>query len=218
MVGERVARLKRQAYYDKLSRWYDLLAGLAEKRCREAGLRQLGAREGERVLEVGFGTGECLVGLARMVGPSGRVYGVDLSEGMCHVARRKLERAGLSEMVEIVRGDAANLPFGAGFFDAVFLSFTLELFADAEIPVVLGECRRILRDGGRIGVVTLSARRKAGLVAMAYRWAHGRFPDYVDCRPLLARQALEASGFETRGAEEVSMWGLPVDVVVAKKP
>lgn len=212
------ARSKRKAHYDALSRWYDLLAGASEKRCREAGLRRLAVREGERILEVGFGTGECLLALARAVGRSGRVYGIDLSEGMCRVARRKVEKAGLSERVEIVRGDAASLPLGAGSFDAVFLSFTLELFDAREIRAVLGECRRVLRGGGRIGVVALSSGRKAGLMARIYAWAHRSFPDYIDCRPIVARQTLEAVGFETLGVDETSMWGLPVDVVVAKKP
>ncbi|MGC9467592.1 MAG: methyltransferase domain-containing protein [Anaerolineae bacterium] len=72
----------RDAYdaYDKLSRWYDALAGAAESSLRELGLQQLDAQYGERVLEIGFGTGHALLTLARAVGKHGHVFGIDISD------------------------------------------------------------------------------------------------------------------------------------------
>ena len=117
----RVHRTKAEAQvsYDRMSRWYDLLAGIAERRYKTAGLEMLAAQPGERVLEIGFGTGACLLPLAEGVGTSGKVAGIDLSPGMLAVAERKLEKAGLRERVELTLGDAARLPFPNAAFDAV---------------------------------------------------------------------------------------------------
>ena len=97
------------------------------------------------------GTGHCLVDLAKAVCSSGMVYGIDLSDKMMNLALRLLRNEGLSSRVDLSCGDALNLPYDAGMMDAVFMSFTLELFDTVEIPVVLQECLRVLRIEGRMG-------------------------------------------------------------------
>ncbi len=216
-----ISRVKRsrqsaQASNDRLSRWYDAIAR-SEDRFVQAGLRQLDVKEGEKVLEIGFGTGRAVLALASAVGGSGNVHGIDLSPGMLRVTQTKVEQARLSARVELRCADAAALPFMAGLFDAVFMSFSLELFDTPEIPMVLDECRRVLRPGGRMCVVAMSKPPKPGLAVRIYEWLHGRFPQYLDCRPIFVKQALEQAGLQVLEAIADSMYGLPVEVVLGAK-
>lgn len=208
-------RLDARRAYNRMSRWYDVFAG-SERPFVDMGLRALAMHEGERVLDLGCGTGYALAVWARAVGESGRAVGLDIADAMLSMAKARLAKAGLLPRACLVLGDAAALPFAAGSFDAVFMGFTLELFDTPDIAAVLSECARTLRAGGRIGVVALS-REGAGRMAQLYEWAHRRWPHWIDCRPIYAREALEAAGFATMRADRASMWGLPVEIVVAAK-
>ena len=205
--------------YDRISRWYDLFAG-SEKKFTEIGLQILGVKAGERVLEIGFGTGTSLVTLARQARSSGLAAGVELSSGMIEVARKRIYPFGHKQAksqersAQMIRGDGTVLPFACDSFDALFLSFTLELFSEAEIPVVLEGCHRVLKHEGRLGVVSLT--KQDVLACRLYEWGHKRWPVMLDCRPIDLRESLEAGGFRIQAAKLQTMWGLPVEIALGK--
>ncbi|MGB8981078.1 MAG: class I SAM-dependent methyltransferase, partial [Anaerolineales bacterium] len=134
------------------------------------------------------------------------------------IARQRLQQEGLNDRVDLHLGDAASMDFiESGSLDGVFMSFTLELFDNPEIPRVLGECQRILKPGGRAAIVSMTKTNPPGMAVRMYEWFHEHMPDYADCRPIFARQALEQSGFVIQDVSNSSMWGLPVEIVLGKK-
>lgn len=205
-----------QATYDGLSSWYDLLAAGSEGPHVEAGIRMLDVQEGERVLEIGFGTGRGLVALASAAGASGRVYGLDISPGMARQARRRLQKAGTDTRTSLILGDGAHLPVREGSMDGIFMSFTLELFDTPRLPGVLGRCRRALREAGRLCVVSLAKPEHSSLSVRFYEWVHAKLPRYVDCRPIPVTEVIREAGFEIQNLDRRSMWTLPVHIVLAQ--
>jgi demethylmenaquinone methyltransferase/2-methoxy-6-polyprenyl-1,4-benzoquinol methylase len=215
----RVNRSKEAARtsYNQMSRWYDLISGASERKFCDEGLQMLKAKNGETILEIGFGTGHGLLELASSVGESGYVHGIDLSEGMLAIAKSRIERADLLKRIDLRCGDATNLPYHAETFGAIFSSFTLELFDTPEIPLVLKECWRVLKPQGRICIVSLSKYGKQNFALRWYEWAHDKFPNIIDCRPIFVRKALLTAGFEIKQTACHSMWGLPVEIVLGSK-
>ena len=213
----RVARSKDEAKssYNKMSRWYDMMAGSSEKKYRDIGLEKLDAQPGEHILEIGYGTGHCVQALATAVTETGKICGIDISEGMNQIAQDRIDKAALSAIVDLQVGDAAALPFPPESFDAVFMSFTLELFDTPEIPHVLAQCHTVLRPGGRIVIVSLI--KKPSKAVSIYEWFHEKMPTAVDCRPILAQDDLTGAGFTIKDVTALSMWGLPVEIILAVK-
>jgi len=210
-------RSEAQANYDRLSRVYDWVSAPFERAARDQGLKLLDAQPGEAVLEIGFGTGWALLALAEAVGPSGVVYGVDPSFGMLKVARGRVGQHVQSPRVNLLRGDGAALPFRADRFDAVFMSFTLELFDTPEILSVIRECERVLHAQGRICVVSLAKSQNAGFLERSYERLHAAFPITFDCRPIHVGPAMKRGGLQVATELTSTLWGLPVAIVLATK-
>jgi ubiquinone/menaquinone biosynthesis C-methylase UbiE len=215
----RVYRDKEEAkhYYNRISSIYDWLGGAFERRPAEKTLGYLGIKSGEIVLEIGFGTGYCLHKIASAVGNSGKTYGIDISEGMLQVTGERLRNAGLIDRVELYLGDAIKLPFTDETFDSVFMSFTLELFDTPGIPLVLNEVRRVLKKGGRLGIVSLSKAGGNSTAVRIYEWIHSKWPKYVDCRPIYLDHSLQAVGYTIKRREMDNLFLLPLEIVIAMK-
>jgi len=214
---QRVSRSKQDARrsYDRLSRIYTWLGEMWERRPRQLALDALDVQPGERVLEIGCGTGRDLLALQRAAGSAGQAVGLDLSPGMLAVSRRNWQRATAAQPARLVCADGACLPLAVDSFDVVYSSFTLELFDTPEIGLFLAECRRVLIPAGRLGIVSLSKSGGSKNLIKYYEHFHARYPGIVDCRPIFAVQALETAGFRVTWSRNVSMWGLRVEAAVA---
>ena len=148
-------------------------------------------REGERVLDLGSGGGIDVLLSARRVGPTGKAYGLDMTDEMLALALANTEKAGATN-VEFLKGTIEAIPLPANTIDVVISNCVINLSVDK--PAVFAETFRVLKPGGRIGVSdvvaddTLTPEQRAergdyaGCIAGALS-----FTEY--------RQGLEAAGF-----------------------
>ncbi|HEX5824063.1 MAG TPA: arsenite methyltransferase [Candidatus Limnocylindrales bacterium] len=106
-------------------------------------------RPGERVLDLGSGGGIDVILSARRVGPTGRAFGVDMTDEMLALGVRNAAEAGVDN-VEFVRGTIESIPLPASTIDVVISNCVINLAADK--AAVFREIARVLRPGGRVGV------------------------------------------------------------------
>jgi len=110
--------------------------------------------QGEKVLDLGSGGGIDVLLAARRVGPDGFVYGLDMTDEMLELARRNTAEAGVSN-VEFLKGYIEAIPLPDRSVDVVISNCVINLSVDK--PAVFAEMRRVLKDGGRIGVTDVVA-------------------------------------------------------------
>jgi len=140
--------------YRGLAPIYDRLVPLVSSRAREKGRMWLRVREGEQVLDVGTGTGLALRALVA-ANPSGWTEGLDASAAMLAHARRRLQNSP-HRRYGLRIGNATDLPYPTGTFDAVFSSYAVDVLPETALPTALAEIRRVLRPEGRLVLVYLA--------------------------------------------------------------
>lgn len=119
---------------------------------REAAIKALGLEPGMRVLDLACGTGLNLPYLARAVGPTGTVVGLDYTRAMLERAKVRVEAGGHAQ-VRLIEGDAANLSFPEGSFDRVICTHALSIIPRSR--EALRRAVNALRPGGRMAVADL---------------------------------------------------------------
>ena len=133
-------------------------------------LRRGGLEPGQRVLDLGTGTGSVAIGAAGLVGPAGRVTGVDISADMLALARRRTAASGYAN-IELREGRAEQLPADDGAFDVLLASLSLMYVIDR--AVAAREMRRVLRPGGHFAAAVWAAAEQCDIVL--FQQTAGRF-------------------------------------------
>ena len=211
-------RIPDRTLYDRMSRLYDAVFAPVEARLTDAAVDMLDPQPGERILELGPGTGRALARIGTSAGPGGVVLGIDLSRRMLAISASRLARIAEPSPLRLARGDARALALGDASFDAVFMSFTLELFDSRGGPRVLAECARVMRRPGRLVVCSLWRAEPPSLATRAYELGHRMFPAVLDCRPIDLDGMLGHAGFGVRRAATLSLAGIPVRIVLGFAP
>jgi arsenite methyltransferase len=154
-------------------------------------------REGEVVLDLGSGGGIDVLLSAQRVGPTGKAYGLDMTDDMLALARENQRQAGVAN-VEFLRGEIENIPLRANSVDVIISNCVINLSADKDR--VLSEAFRVLKPGGRFAVSDVVVRgdvpdevRKSMLL-----WV-GCIAGALDHNDYLAR--LQNAGFEAVSIE-----------------
>jgi len=210
------SRRQTRAFYNKIAKIYNLLSDRFERPMRIKAFQLLEVQPGERILEIGCGTGRALMKLAQAVQSGGCAYGFDLSSNMLKASRAVLLKENLIDWSGLSCVDAVNLPVRSESIDGVFMSFTLELFDTPEIPQVLRECMRALRPHGRIAVVGVSKEGKRRAAIRAFEWMHRHFPSLMDCRPIYIQRALTDAGFRIQTSCCERAW-TPIEIALGIK-
>lgn len=111
-----------------------------------------------RLLDLGCGTGDLTINIALAAGKEAEIVGLDYSKPMLQIARRKARAAGVEKQVSFIYGEATQIPFLDGHFDAVGISFAFRnlTYKNPLGPPHLAEVYRVLRPGGRYVIVESS--------------------------------------------------------------
>jgi len=186
--------------YRRYARVYDLLFGAIFHPGREFIIRSLGARSGERILEVGVGTGLSLPLYPEHV----KVTGIDISKHMLDIARKRVERMALQQVEGVMEMDAQNMSFRDSSFDKVVAMYVVSVVPD---PIALiDEIRRVCKPGGDIYIVN-HFRARNPLLAMAESLL-SPISKLVGFRPDLdLDRFLEESGLDLVETHNVNLFG-----------
>lgn len=127
----------------------------------------------QNILDVATGTGDVAIMAQRILKP-GKIIGIDISEGMLDVGRKKISKLLLNNEIELVKGDSEAINFNTHTFDAVTVAFGVRNFENLEKG--LSEIHRVLRPGGKLAIAEFSKPR--GL----FKWVYNVYMSVVATR------------------------------------
>ncbi|MBX7225403.1 MAG: bifunctional demethylmenaquinone methyltransferase/2-methoxy-6-polyprenyl-1,4-benzoquinol methylase UbiE [Chitinophagales bacterium] len=144
--------------FDAIAPKYDLLNSIlsfgVDKGWRKRVIRILKQLQPHSILDVATGTGDLVIAMAKSGLQAEKFIGFDLSEQMLNFGKTKIHQEGLSEKIEMVKGDGEKMPFQTGMFDAVTASFGVRNFGN--LKQGLSEMHRVLRPNGDMLILEFS--------------------------------------------------------------
>jgi arsenite methyltransferase len=152
--------------------------------------------EGDVVLDLGSGGGIDVILSARRVGPSGTVYGLDMTDEMLALARKNAAEAGVQN-VHFLKGVIEQIPLPAASVDVVISNCVVNLSVDK--PAVLAEMARVLKPGGRIGISDIVAEDRLSPAERAERGS------YVGCIAGALSKGEYEAGLRAAGFEDIEV-------------
>ncbi|KXG11046.1 Demethylmenaquinone methyltransferase [Anoxybacillus sp. P3H1B] len=132
--------------YENYDRMNSVISFNRHLKWRQDTMNRMKVQKGTKALDVCCGTGDWTIALAEAVGPDGKVYGLDFSQNMLQIGQQKVNERQLHN-VELIHGNAMELPFSDNTFDYVTIGFGLRNVPD--YMTVLKEMRRVLKPGGK---------------------------------------------------------------------
>ncbi len=143
--------------FDNIAPWYDFLNHFLslgiDISWRKKAIRQLRGRKPKNILDVATGTGDLALEAENQLKPD-RITGIDISNEMLEVGRKKIKNKGLSGKIEMVLGDSEMLPFADNTYDAITVGFGVRNFENLEKG--LKEMNRVLKPGGMAVILEFS--------------------------------------------------------------
>ena len=133
---------------------------------RKKAIREVAAIRPSDILDIATGTGDMAIAAAKAI-PNAKITGVDISNGMLDVGRKKVTALSLGSRIGLFEGDSEALPFDAGSMDAVMCAYGVRNFEHLEAG--LQEMYRVLRPGGKVVILEFS-QPKAFPIAQLYRF------------------------------------------------
>ena len=196
--------------YNWIAPIYDLFGIMVESKARRKALDMAEIKNGEKILEVAFGTGLNFVEILKQ-NPRGWVSGVDVSKRMLARAKRRIEKTN-QQNYTLYLCDCRNLPFDDGSFDIVMTQYLLDILPVEDFIPILSEFKRVLRGDGRVVLVNMT--KGETWVNQIYEEIYKLKPPLLaGCRGVVSRPFLEKLGFVEFSRAFVSNFGFPSEVV-----